>query len=79
VRCSALRLEHAAATNDAEATFTLLNRLFGIGFGYHYGGVYFAVLMNTGWIGLMVYCYAFLKPVFLIQSDGGDSPSRCVC
>ena len=32
---------------------------FGIGFGYHYGGVFFAVLMNTGWIGLLVYLYVF--------------------
>jgi hypothetical protein len=64
------RLEHGAATKDAEATLTFLSRLFGIGFGYHYGGVLFAVLMNTGWIGLMVYSYAFLKPVFLLPSDG---------
>ena len=32
---------------DAAATLTLLNKLFRIGFGHHYG-VYFAVLMNTG-------------------------------
>ena len=63
------RLEHAAAANDAEATFTLLNRLFGIGFGYHYSGVFFAILMNTGWIGIMVYLYAFLKPVILLPTD----------
>jgi hypothetical protein len=42
------RLEHQVAAHEADATLTLLNRLFGIGFGYHYGGVYFAVLMNTG-------------------------------
>ena len=50
-------------------TLTLLNRLFGIGFGYHYSGVHFAILMNTGWIGMAVYCYAFLKPVFLLPAD----------
>ena len=72
------RLEHGAAANDAEATFTLLNRLFGIGFGYHYGGVYFAVLMNTGWIGMLVYCYAFLKPVLLLRSESGGLPLK-VC
>jgi hypothetical protein len=64
------RLEHGAATNDATATLTFLNRLFGIGFGYHYGGVFFAVLMNCGWIGMIVYSYAFLKPVFLLESNG---------
>ena len=72
------RLEHGAAANEAEATFTLLDRLFGIGFGYHYSGVYFAVLMNTGWIGMMVYCYAFLKPVILLRSEGGGLPLK-VC
>jgi hypothetical protein len=65
------RLEHSAAAADAENTLTLLNRIFGIGFGYHYGGVYFAILMNTGWIGMAVYCYAFLKPVFSLPADGG--------
>ena len=65
------RMETSAATADTEGTLTLLNRLFGIGFGYHYGGVYFAILMNTGWIGMAVYCYAFLKPVFLLPADSG--------
>jgi hypothetical protein len=65
------RMEHSAATADTESTLTLLNRIFGIGFGYHYGGVYFAILMNTGWIGMAVYCYAFLKPVFLLPADSG--------
>lgn len=65
------RMEHAAAAADAENTLSLLNRIFGIGFGYHYGGVYFAILMNTGLIGLAVYCYALLKPVFLLPADGG--------
>ena len=72
------RLEHRAAAADAAATLTLLNKLFGIGFGYHYGGVYFAVLMNTGWIGLIVYCYAFLKPAFLLQSNGGGLPLKVI-
>ena len=62
------RMEHAAAAADAENTLTFLNRFFGIGFGYHYGGVYSAILMNTGLIGMAVYCYAFLKPVFLLPA-----------
>ena len=72
------RLEHSAAANDAEATFTLLNRIFGIGFGYHYGGVFFAVLMNTGWIGFIVYCYAFVKPIIFLRPEGGGLPVK-VC
>jgi hypothetical protein len=65
------RMENAAAAADTENTLTVLNRIFGIGFGYNYGGVYFAILMNTGWIGLAVYSYAFLKPVFLLPADSG--------
>ena len=57
------------AMYEAEKTFSLMNRLFGIGFGYFYGAVFNSVLINTGWIGLMVYLYAFLKPAFLLRSD----------
>jgi hypothetical protein len=52
-------------------TFTFMNHLFGIGFGYYYGSVFSAVLINTGWIGLAVYLYAFLKPTILLRSDNG--------
>jgi hypothetical protein len=52
-------------------TFTFMNHLFGIGFGYYYGSVFSAVLINTGWIGLVVYLYAFLKPTILLRSDNG--------
>jgi O-Antigen ligase len=60
-----------AATQDTANTFTLMNRLFGIGFGYYYGGVYYAIPINTGWIGMIVYCYAFLKPVVFLRTDHG--------
>jgi hypothetical protein len=29
------------------------------------------MLINTGWIGLAIYCYAFLKPSILLRSNGG--------
>ena len=61
----------AEAANDTIKTFTFMNHLFGIGFGYYYGSVFSAVLVNTGWIGVIVYFYAFLKPVILLQSDSG--------
>jgi hypothetical protein len=61
----------AQAMNDTVKTFTLMNHLFGIGFGYYYGSVFTAVLVNTGWIGLIVYFYAFLKPAILLRSDNG--------
>ena len=60
------------AMKDTAATFSLMNQLFGIGFGYYYGGVYFAILVNTGWIGMLVYFYAFLKPVILLRAEEGN-------
>src|SRR5260221_966665 len=61
----------AEAANDTIATFTVMNRLFGIGFDYYYGSGFSAVLINTGWIGVIVYFYAFLKTTILLQSDSG--------
>jgi hypothetical protein len=66
-----VRQEGYLALQDTAKTFTLMNRLFGIGFGYYYGGVFYAVLVNTGWIGMVVYFYAFLKPVILLRSEHG--------
>ena len=65
------RQDSYQALSDTAQTFTFMNRLFGIGFGYYYGGVYYAVQVNTGWIGMLVYCYAFLKPVILLRADHG--------
>jgi hypothetical protein len=64
------------AANDAMIatlkTFDPMNAIFGIGFGYYYGSVVTTMLINTGLIGLAVYCYAFLKPAILLRSsDGG--------
>jgi hypothetical protein len=58
-------------TNDSGESLTFMNRLFGIGFGYSYASVFSAVLVNTGWIGMLVYCYAFLKPAILLRPDEG--------
>jgi hypothetical protein len=63
--------EATQAMHETVQTFTFMNRLFGIGFGYYYGSVFSAVLINTGWIGLIVYLYAFLKPTILLQPDSG--------
>ena len=64
-----LRQNFAEALADASQTFTFMNRLFGIGFGYLYSGVFTSILVNTGWIGMAVYCYAFLKPVIFLRAD----------
>jgi len=62
----------AQAMDDTLRTLPFLNRIFGIGFGYYYGSVITTILINTGWIGVAVYSYAFLKPAFLLRAgDGG--------
>jgi hypothetical protein len=64
-----IRQQAAETLHETAQTFTFMNRLFGIGFGYLYSGVFNTVLVNCGWIGLLVYCYAFLKPVVLLRAD----------
>jgi len=68
--------EATQAMNETVKTFTFMNRLFGIGFGYYYGSVFSAVLINTGWIGIIAYCYAFLRPVILLRPDSGGLALR---
>ena len=63
--------ETTQAMTDEVKTFTFMNHLFGIGFGYYYGWVFSAILINTGWIGVIVYLYAFLRPVILLRPDSG--------
>ena len=65
------RQDNYQALKETAQTFTLMNRIFGIGFGYYYGGVFYAVLVNTGLIGMTVYFYVFLKPVILLRPDPG--------
>jgi hypothetical protein len=71
-----LHEQAALAMHDTVKTFTLMNYLFGIGFGYYYGSVFSAVLVNTGWIGMIVYFYAFLKPAILLRSENGGLALR---
>jgi hypothetical protein len=73
-----LHQEANQATSEQVATFTVMNWVFGIGFGYYYGNVFNNVLINTGLIGFGVYIYAFLKPVFLLKSDAEGLPLK-VC
>ena len=62
----------AQAMYDTAKTFTFMNRLFGVGFGYLYGPVFNAVWVNTGWIGMIVYLYAFLKPAIFLRAANGS-------
>ena len=65
----AVHQETAQAMHETVDTFTVMNRLFGIGFGYFYGSVFNNIIINTGWIGLLIYLFAFLKPAVLLRPD----------
>jgi hypothetical protein len=67
-----VRQDAGQAMRETMATFSLMNRFFGIGFGYYYGGVFYSVLVNTGFIGMLIYLYAFLKPVFRLRAEEGN-------
>jgi hypothetical protein len=67
-----VRQDAGAAMKETTATLGPVNRIFGIGFGYYYGGVFYSVLVNTGWIGLLIYLYAFLKPVVCLRVEEGN-------
>jgi hypothetical protein len=67
-----VRQDAGQAMRETMDSFGLMNRVFGIGFGYYYGGVFYSVLVNTGLIGMLVYLYAFLKPVFWLRAEEGN-------
>jgi len=65
-----MRIESALNTRDLFHSFSLMNWVFGIGFGYTYNGVTTAILANTGIIGFIIYCFVFLKPACLLPREG---------
>jgi hypothetical protein len=67
----ATRLWSAMGVRDLYGTFTIPNWLFGIGFGYTYLGVYDALLVNTGLVGLTVFLVVFIRPVLFLPTITG--------
>ena len=65
-----MRVESSMSTRDLFGSFSLMNWLFGFGFGYAYNQVSTAILANTGLIGFGIYCLVFLKPIFLLPKEG---------
>jgi hypothetical protein len=66
----AARIEANEEAHDFFGHFSVMNWLFGIGFGYSYNQVSSAILANTGIIGFIIYCFAFLKPVWCLPRCG---------
>jgi hypothetical protein len=65
-----MRVESDLNTKELFSSFSPMNWLFGIGFGYAYNQVSSAVLTNTGIIGIIIYCFLFLKPIWCLPRLG---------
>jgi hypothetical protein len=65
-----MRMEADQNTKELFSGFSPMNWIFGIGFGYSYNQVTNAILTNTGIIGFIIYCFAFLKPVWCLPRQG---------
>jgi O-Antigen ligase len=65
-----MRVESSMSTQELFSNFSVMNWLFGFGFGYAYNQVTLAIITNTGLIGFFIYCFAFLKPIWLLPREG---------
>ena len=65
-----MRMESDQNTQELLSSFSPMNWMFGIGFGYSYNQISLAMLTNTGIIGFAIYCLAFLKPVWCLPRHG---------
>jgi hypothetical protein len=65
-----MRVEANLNTRELFDSFSPMNWIFGLGFGYSYNQVSNAILANTGIIGFIIYCFAFLKPVWSLPREG---------
>jgi hypothetical protein len=66
-----MRMDSVLQFEDLFSQFTLLNWLFGVGFGYLYFTLSWSLTANTGLVGVGCFLYAFLKPVFFLPSERG--------
>jgi hypothetical protein len=48
------------------SNFSLMNWIFGVGFGYVYFSLLWSITANTGILGIGTFLYAFLKPAYLL-------------
>jgi hypothetical protein len=65
-----MRVESSMSTQELFGNFSVMNWLFGFGFGYAYNQVTLAIITNTGLVGFLIYCFAFLKPIWLLPREG---------
>ena len=66
------RLNSLANLMDLLDTYTIPNWLFGVGFGTAYLSILTGLLVNTGFVGLIVFLYVILKPLILLPAEPGS-------
>lgn len=66
------RLKTMEKFEDLLLTFSPLNWMFGVGFGYAYFTVPWAQIVNMGLPGLLFLIYLFLKPGYLLPREEGS-------
>jgi hypothetical protein len=64
-----MRVESSLNTNELFNSFSLMNWIFGIGFGYSYNQVSLSILTNTGIIGFLIFCFAFIRPIWCLPRE----------
>jgi hypothetical protein len=66
------RLQNIADYENLFSEFSIINWLFGIGFGYVYFSLMWSITANMGLIGIGTFLYAFLKPAYLLPRAAGS-------
>ncbi len=66
------RMENIAEYQDLFAQFSIINWIFGIGFGYVYFSLIWSITANMGLIGISTFFFAFLKPAYLLPRAPGS-------
>jgi hypothetical protein len=63
------RLDSAAGLKALLETYSIPNWLFGIGFGCTYLSIFNGLAVNTGIVGLGVFCYLIFKPAIFLPIE----------
>lgn len=59
----AIRMDLEELQNKGLSELSIWSRMFGIGFGYVYGSVWQACILNLGWIGSALFAAFFVTPL----------------
>jgi len=66
------RLSNIEDYKSVLANYSLLNWIFGVGFGYGYFSLVWSLTANTGILGDAAFLYTFIKPSYLLPREEGS-------